>query len=168
MGANALLGYRAGLDVEGDSGIVQRCYGTAVRIAKITDSRFDTPSKKDNPNEDDENDDKDDDNEMLQLITASQTISTSVAKRRENDLDNEVQLLTLQMFGPQVRIRIGGMVTARRYEVARSKPSEERSDELNILRSDERSRGSAPRWECDNYVRNSPPLLALLQPPRSL
>ncbi|GMH91611.1 hypothetical protein TL16_g12104 [Triparma laevis f. inornata] len=113
MGANALLGYRAGLDVEGDSGIVQRCYGTAVRIAKITDSRFDTPSKKDNPNEDDENDDKDDDNEMLQLITASQTISTSVAKRRENDLDNEVQLLTLQMFGPQVRIRIGGMVTAR-------------------------------------------------------
>ncbi|GMH90035.1 hypothetical protein TrST_g2197 [Triparma strigata] len=125
MGANALLGYRAGLDVEGDSGIVQRCYGTAVRIARVNDSRFQDysfKSKVDDMDKDEGDEmererererDKDDDKEMLQLITASQTISASVVRHRENDLDNEVQLLTLQMFGPQVRIRIGGMVTAR-------------------------------------------------------
>ena len=36
LGANAVLGYRQNFDLEGDSGIVARAIGTAVKVVKET------------------------------------------------------------------------------------------------------------------------------------
>ncbi len=37
MGGNAVLGFRQALDVEGDSGIVARAYGTAALIVRTSE-----------------------------------------------------------------------------------------------------------------------------------
>ncbi|EFA77124.1 C2 calcium-dependent membrane targeting domain-containing protein [Heterostelium album PN500] len=44
MGGNAVLGYKQHFDLEGDSGIVARGYGTAVTLRKITESDILSPT----------------------------------------------------------------------------------------------------------------------------
>ena len=46
-GGNAVLGYRCELDLEGDSGIVVRAYGTAARISRVLATAFDPADKED-------------------------------------------------------------------------------------------------------------------------
>jgi C2 domain len=78
MGGNAVLGYHQEFDMEGDSGIVARAYGTCVLL-----------SERDND-------------------------SATIDPRLLNDENfGVVQLLTLSNFEPTVRVRLGGLVTAR-------------------------------------------------------
>ena len=120
LGANAILGFRSGLDVEGDSGIVQRCYGTAVRVERIRAEEggrgagvgkqaegHGNEQRRERRGSDADQDGRD------TAFTAMVAARQARARHREGE-DSEVQLLTLRDFGPQVRIRVGGMVVARR------------------------------------------------------
>jgi len=134
MGGNAVLGYHQNFDVEGDSGIVARTYGTCVLLERksrgmSTDSNMSPVLSSSKMG------DKERLAQMDRLLIDSPTglskdlatplpplrnantrlISDSalVARHRDNPDDGEVQLLTLRDFDRSVRVRFGGLVTAR-------------------------------------------------------
>ena len=135
MGGNAVLGYCQNFDVEGDSGIVARSYGTAVLIRRKGDEsatqaglikQNDASSHlEQNENGKDamgvalEEGQQPDDNIMgaqplgNMIASANPMVAETVARIREGNQEEDVQLLTLREFGPEVRIRMGGLVTAR-------------------------------------------------------
>lgn len=107
MGGNAVLGYHQNFDVEGDSGIVARTYGTCVLLERA---------------EDGSNTDKLADlgrlmNSAQSAEELAQTLRDSryllEPGRLRDNVESDVQLLTMRDFDPSVRIRIGGLVTAR-------------------------------------------------------
>ena len=157
MGGNAVLGYYQSFDMEGDSGIVARTYGTCVLIEKrrgqhgnysfdaslrmkrraidggrrdhLRDSSiFDddddvgsniTPvigDRKGGSGEDVGNGSDEEASEGGKMIIKNKHLlseaAAAAARHRESEQD-EVQLLTIKEFGKRVRVRIGGLVTAR-------------------------------------------------------
>ncbi|GAX27353.1 hypothetical protein FisN_17Lh264 [Fistulifera solaris] len=136
MGANAVIGYFQNFDVEGDSGIVARTYGTAVllqrrrkqptkasaSIGTIGGMSCLSPNNKSlssiqiTRNEDDhlKSFDRSIDGGMeSSRFWLSEATLAAVARHRDNPDNDLVQLLTLRDFDPSVRIRLGGLVTAR-------------------------------------------------------
>jgi hypothetical protein len=158
-GGNAVLGYHQNFDVEGDSGIVARTYGTCVllerkqqqKLPKLSSTRggivdsssnhshrrrrrhrgggggggeTQTDSEHEDDDEDDDDDDDDDDS-RAQRRSSVALVPDSIPRGRSayatlplgdthhHTDDDEVQLLTLRDFDPRVRVRIGGLVTAR-------------------------------------------------------
>ena len=132
MGGNAVLGYHQNFDVEGDSGIEARTYGTCVLlerkrsiprllssssspVAEMTDQvrlqaldrMLDIP-----PSSVQESSGR---SGRLLLADAllSDAAAAVVARHRENPDQDEVKLLTLREFDANVRVRFGGLVTAR-------------------------------------------------------
>jgi hypothetical protein len=157
MGGNAVLGYYQSFDMEGDSGIVARTYGTCVLIEKKQDHRYsinaslrskhsllggmknrdrhrrnedvstsaaakgeeERRKKRENDDDDDIDDgggsDGEESNGGKMILKNKHHLSeaaAAAAKHREIEQD-EVQLLTIKDFGRRVRVRIGGLVTAR-------------------------------------------------------
>ena len=126
MGGNAVLGYYQNFDMEGDSGLVARTYGTCVliqkkeivEIANSSDKRMIKAAAA-------SGDDDDDDRALVSKNTPRQAAAstgmiltmmseaTAAAARQREGAQEEVQLLTMKDFGPRVRVRIGGLVTAR-------------------------------------------------------
>ena len=153
-GGNAVLGYHQNFDVEGDSGIVARTYGTCVRIERRqtshpphhqhalshthshghkkrlmveSDHRGQVGTDEDGIQTESEREEDDDVVDEIDDAPASR-LSTTTPRRRtsafntrqsimnipvEPNDEQEVQLLTLKDFDPKVRVRIGGLVTAR-------------------------------------------------------
>jgi hypothetical protein len=125
MGGNAVLGYHQNFDVEGDPGIVARTYGTCVLLERIH-----VHTSKRTLNEDQDNltvlDRILDPSSSGITQDISQSLrdrgssrfflseSAAVARHRDNvDEKDDVQLLTVRDFEPAVRVRFGGLVTAR-------------------------------------------------------
>ncbi|MGK3759253.1 MAG: hypothetical protein ACI8RD_011570, partial [Bacillariaceae sp.] len=125
-GGNAVLGYHQNFDVEGDSGIVARTYGTCVRLERRQQQQqhhqkhnllqLQLRRRGGTVNSEQEDDDDDEDDDEHPSTTRRSTFGTTSAlpesHHHAND-DDEVQLLTLRDFDPRVRVRIGGLVTAR-------------------------------------------------------
>jgi hypothetical protein len=132
MGGNAVLGYHQNFDVEGDSGIVARTYGTSVLLER----KHATSSSKRGAMFTDDHDNRSPgsqatmdrfDRMLIEPGLDSATVlpnnhrSTSryfltdaiSARHRENPDDEDVQLLTLRDFDSSVRLRFGGLITAR-------------------------------------------------------
>lgn len=112
MGGNAVLNYYQNFDMEGDSGLVARSYGTCVLIqrddgdsgtGRDSDRLFSQLRLSDEGNERR--------GEMRMMHLANN--STTMLRTNRELSQEEVQLLTLQDFGPTVRIRFGGLVAAR-------------------------------------------------------
>jgi C2 domain len=129
MGGNAVLGYHQNFDVEGDSGIVARTYGTCVllgrhrlspssgaNLRKVSDV---TPT--DSEREGHEkvrvkfSNDIDDNTTMMKRGSNMFALSdgAAAAAQHREGRQGEVALLTVGSFDPSVRVRIGGLVTAR-------------------------------------------------------
>lgn len=154
MGGNAVLGYHQNFDVEGDSGIVARTYGTCVLLERRrslspsmhhhmihhhSQSSFgghgvfsdSVPSDQERLQQLDrmlvDHSPKDNSGPLSMMPTTkaissrntsrfflSDSAAAVVARHRDNMTDDdEVQLLTLRDFDRNVRIRFGGLVTAR-------------------------------------------------------
>lgn len=130
MGGNAVLGYYQNFDMEGDSGLVARTYGTCVLIEKkeTVDIASDIASSdqrmiKATASGDDDDDDgralvsnttpRQDMARSTGMILTMMSEATAAAARQREGAQEEVQLLTMKDFGPRVRVRIGGLVTAR-------------------------------------------------------
>ena len=101
-------------DVEGDSGIVARTYGTCVLLERSEKADGDRPSAIMDSSDHHRPD------QTLESRLASRLVSEAVAaaavntvRHREAAQDEEVQLLTIRYFDPGIRVRIGGLVTAR-------------------------------------------------------
>ncbi len=136
-----MLGYYQSFDMEGDSGIVARTYGTCVLIDKKREQYhhlFDTSSDRIfasgrhlntegdrtsmigsdegvNRQSDGGGSDGEESNGGKLIIKNKYHLSeaaAAAARHRESEQD-EVQLLTIKDFGRRVRVRIGGLVTAR-------------------------------------------------------
>lgn len=151
-GGNAVLGYHQNFDVEGDSGIVARTYGTCVRLERRqtshpthiqhtltpqhghkqrlmieSDRRVGAGTDEEGVQTESEREEEDDvigemgDAPSSRLSTTTPRRRTSTFSTRktilnipvESNDEHEVQLLTLKDFDPKVRVRIGGLVTAR-------------------------------------------------------
>lgn len=111
MGGNAVLGYYQSFDMEGDSGIVARVCGTCVLVEKNDSLQLETQIEK---NADDASERSKPQN-INETATHAYHMSdaTAAAERYKESQQAEVQLLTLKEFGHRVRVRIGGLVTAR-------------------------------------------------------
>jgi len=141
LGGNAVIGYRQEFDVEGDSGIVTRSYGTCVLLQKLDlGNKLDLGARHDISFVEDESGRNFDDTRPTisgeasvsppggpgappmvigpiingaHMGTAATVAAAAAAARHRDAAQDEVQLLTLRSFGPEVRVRIGGLVTAR-------------------------------------------------------
>ena len=129
MGGNAVLGYYQNFDMEGDSGLVARAYGTCVLIQKkeIVDISSSGQRKMKASGRGTKDDDDDHHHRALVsvntprqdmarstgMILTMMSEATAAAARQREGAQEEVQLLTLKQFDPRVRVRIGGLVTAR-------------------------------------------------------
>lgn len=117
-GGNCVLGYHQNFDVEGDSGIVARTYGTCVKLERKQSKQMEllrTPSVR-GMNTDSEREDGGSRGRPSLSVPeqAHSTLFSTMAENRHHlQDDEEVQLLTLRDFDPRVRVRIGGLVTAR-------------------------------------------------------
>lgn len=137
MGGNAVLGYQQNFDVEGDSGLVARTYGTCVLLEKKrkilgTSIVFPhataeaTPTCTDSEAESREFPRKAVDSQESAIMEIQvphkrgssaglfvmSEAATAAARHREGRQE-EVSLLTVREFDASVRVRIGGLVTAR-------------------------------------------------------
>jgi C2 domain len=141
MGGNAVLGYHQNFDVEGDSGIVARTYGTCVLLERKRNMplRALTSASSSPANHEMQltNQDRIEGLDLMMLDSMppspsapdsaaglsnrlllsdallSDAAAAVVARHRENSDEDEVKLLTLREFDSNVRVRFGGMVTAR-------------------------------------------------------
>lgn len=133
MGGNAVLGYHQNFDVEGDSGIVARTYGTCVLLERKRSLPRALTSSSSPVNELTDHERIQAMDRMLDMpkpssvqeagarsgrhlladALLSDAAAAVVARHRENPDDDEVQLLTLRDFDANVRVRFGGLVTAR-------------------------------------------------------
>jgi C2 domain len=140
MGGNAVLGYHQNFDVEGDSGIVARTYGTCVLLERkqrnVQIPRALLSSSLPGNNGDMLLTDKDHLQAMDRILSSlppsslpdaaarsgrlllsealmSDAAAAVVARHRENPDEDDVKLLTLRDFDDNVRVRFGGLVTAR-------------------------------------------------------
>lgn len=158
MGGNAVLAYSQNFDMEGDSGLVARTFGTAVIIEKRKRHQLLAAAHGRNKNQliwrsgggntvggggttqqttassgggggvggdhHDKSPHKDmvvssrgnttSNNLMMTLMNEAQTVAAVRQHQRQQEYaQQEVQLLTMTEFDPRVRVRFGGLVTAR-------------------------------------------------------
>ena len=122
MGGNAVLGYHQNFDFEGDSGLVARAFGTCVLIQrKKMVKLINNPNHRatqTNPSErrHEHSLRKEMAHNTSMMLTMMSEATAAAARQREGEQE-EVILLTMNSFGPRVRVRIGGLVTAVRHEV---------------------------------------------------
>jgi len=106
LGGNAVLGYRQHFDVEGDSGLVARSYGTAVLLRRKEEEE----EKQCNGDEEgmlEMNPKGKDDKDKIVAIQTNANMITStnpkvaeaVARIREGNQEEDVHLLTLRELG---------------------------------------------------------------------
>jgi hypothetical protein len=117
MGGNAVLGYYQSFDMEGDSGIVGRVFGTCVLVEK-RDKKSSLMMEREVSKGKGVTRVEGSEHEIGNTSEATTTKyhlteSAQAAKRYRESAQGEVQLLTLKEFGHRVRVRIGGLVTAR-------------------------------------------------------
>ena len=129
MGGNAVMGYYQTFDMEGDSGIVARTYGTCVlvtqdgysngiyRNAELDNDRDNTTSRSHyrttNTDGNRSDDGKPLSNDTATARSPSSFVTTgnmyqlseaaAAASRHKETTQDEVQLLTMREFGPHVR-----------------------------------------------------------------
>ena len=128
-----MLGYHQSFDVEGDSGIVARTYGTCVLLERnavakpsdgfisdmITDSEHESSRRTLNYSSGDHSQEAPDQKRSGQEQPSNRKVSyyvseaAAAAARHREGRQDEIQMLTIREFGPTVRVRIGGLVTAR-------------------------------------------------------
>lgn len=117
-----MLGYYLNFDMEGDSGLVARSCGTCALIQKK--ETFDVSSNErrrgksfDGGGEADgltSNSPRQDINIARSTGMIFTMMSEAANSTRQNQgAEEEVTLLTMNEFGPRVRVRIGGLITAR-------------------------------------------------------
>ncbi|GAM29096.1 hypothetical protein SAMD00019534_122720, partial [Acytostelium subglobosum LB1] len=143
IGGNAVLGYKQHFDLEGDSGIVARGYGTAVTLRKITEMDLVSPilspktlvSQSDNFNGPptysfSSSSDSDD-----YSTSSSSSSSRSSDERNSSDNDkpsidfiSDVQLLTLNDFQSHLVVYIGGIVATKSVKILKKSNSQEKRD----------------------------------------
>ena len=119
MGGNAVLGYGLNFDMEGDSGLVARSCGTCALIQKkeilnVLDHRRGKSTDgggerhvlgpSNSPRQDIARN-------TGMIFTMMNEAANST--RQSQSVQEEVSLLTMNEFGPRVRVRIGGLITAR-------------------------------------------------------
>lgn len=151
MGGNAVLSYYQSFDMEGDSGIVARTYGTCVLIEKKREQQYhylfditsrstkssgrsdrrievsdfsadegsmipiddrEVASRQDEEGGGSDVEESDGGKIIMKNKHHLSEAAAAAARHRESEQD-EVQLLTIKDFGRRVRVRIGGLVTAR-------------------------------------------------------
>ena len=129
-GGNAVLGYRQSFDMEGDSGLVARTYGTCVLVHRHEAAKkaaHQPAARRGGASELARDEDgpsplKSKDAArgiMLSLMGEAQSTASAVAvasaaaRKRDGSSQDDVRLLTVNAFDPRVRVRIGGLVTAR-------------------------------------------------------
>lgn len=122
MGGNAVLAYRQSFDMEGDSGLVARTYGTCVLIQRkemvqlINNPTAIGPASGNEHHHHHHHDEHSPHKELSRsstgMMMAMINEATAAAQRQRDGAQEEVQLLTMNDFGPRVRVRIGGLVTA--------------------------------------------------------
>ncbi|TMW55656.1 hypothetical protein Poli38472_010538 [Pythium oligandrum] len=125
LGGNAVLAYKQFFDVEGDSGLVARACGTACYITPVGRTDASTgdlePSAHGN---DDEGNEMEQDGRATKEEVLDAVASPRFPTRRfrkplrapegfDISVHDEVQLITLKVFSPATRIRLGGIVSAR-------------------------------------------------------
>lgn len=153
MGGNAVLAYSQNFDMEGDSGLVARTFGTAVIIEKrkrnqllatkgrnknqliwraggnvsgggITQQTATSSGVRVGADHHEKSPHKDmnassrgsstSNNMIMTLMNEAQTAAAVRQHQRQQEYaQQEVQLLTMTEFDPRVRVRFGGLVTAR-------------------------------------------------------
>ena len=118
MGGNAVMSYYQSFDMEGDSGIVARAFGTCALIEnKRTEQWKETINTKSILNnvgtasENERGGESDTASTQKNKYLLSEV--AEAAKRHKESMKDEIQLLTMKEFGRNVRVRIGGLVTAR-------------------------------------------------------
>ena len=112
--------------MEGDSGIVARTFGTCVlltRKGQIEDQERILRNARGRDLDTLRSEDMSQDEQGVTSAPKKQVVSPMVthgvlseaaaAAARHVEGGDEIQLLTLKEFGPRVRVRIGGLVTAR-------------------------------------------------------
>lgn len=127
MEGNAVLGYRHELDLEGETGIIARGYGTACRIRKISahdaslNSQRDkksktkaskaavpsTPAKGRTP----------DRSSLVPGVSLGQPAHAHVHVRRRKRQRGLVHLITMSKFPSSVQMTLGGLVSTRAVKV---------------------------------------------------
>ncbi|KAF1323858.1 putative ca2-dependent phospholipid-binding protein, partial [Globisporangium splendens] len=133
LGGNAVLAYKQFFDVEGDSGLVARACGTACYITpvgKSDPSGTDLGSGSQRNDKDDGSDGEqnllsDDQPPILPPVDAIDALTSPHYMPRRFmktmkppeafniSVHDEIQLITLKVFSPSTRIRLGGIVSAR-------------------------------------------------------
>eukprot|EP01133_Synstelium_polycarpum_P017539 gene17539-20929_t len=120
MGGNAVLGYKQHFDLEGDSGIVARGYGTAVTLRKVGEGDVISSPSLTSPK-----------SMQMPMITSSSSSSSSSYSSSSDDLSDtssnskstdtdrpilpfvtDVQLFTLNTFQSHLVVHIGGVVSS--------------------------------------------------------
>ena len=103
--------------MEGTSGIVARTYGTCVKLERKQNKQLDlsrAPSVRGLNTDSEREDGAPPRRSTLTVPEQSHSALFNIAETRHHHQDDdEVQLLTLRDFDPRVRVRIGGLVTAR-------------------------------------------------------
>jgi hypothetical protein len=118
MGGNAVMSYYQSFDMEGDSGIVARAFGTCALIEnKCTEPWNELTNTKPmlgnigTASENEGGGESDTAGTQKNKYLLSEV--AEAAKRHKESMKDEVQLLTMKEFGRNIRVRIGGLVTAR-------------------------------------------------------
>ncbi|CAM9245284.1 unnamed protein product, partial [Chrysoparadoxa australica] len=124
-GGNAVLAYQQDFDIEGDSGLVARAYGTACLIEMVTDDGARSPDATDLGQARAERDHDGGATSSWPLgavgpITPMSRPTTnayfsSQAREREarGEYMEDVRIITLKEFDPHAKLRLGGLVMAR-------------------------------------------------------
>ena len=120
MGGNAVLGYHLNFDMEGDSGLVARSCGTCALIQKkellvginTERRRGKSIDSGDETRGISSNSPRQDIARTTGMIFSMMSEAAN-SSRQTQGAQEEVSLLTMNEFGPRVRVRIGGLITAR-------------------------------------------------------
>ncbi|EGC37159.1 hypothetical protein DICPUDRAFT_30730 [Dictyostelium purpureum] len=151
MGGNAVLGYKQHFDLEGDSGIVARGYGTAVTLRKVTEADLvyspkhfssnesSIDSSSDSSSSDSSSDSSSSDSKNSYDLSSSSSSSSSTnsivnkTRRKRRDkiltLHADVQLLTLQSFQSNVVVHIGGVVATKSVKILKKSNTQDVRDQ---------------------------------------
>eukprot|EP01132_Coremiostelium_polycephalum_P003724 gene3724-4638_t len=128
MGGNAVLGYKQCFDLEGDSGIVARGYGTAVTLRKVNESDTLSPYYQ---------------SPRFQSSSSYTSTSTSTSDSDSNAANTnnigfglsiekynvpDVQLYTLSTFQSRVLVHIGGVVSTKSVKILKKSNTQETRD----------------------------------------
>ena len=111
MGGNAVLGYHQNFDFEGDSGLVARTYGTCVLLQRNETVQIaNDPGRRSAQTAANEHHDESPRKDLARstgMLLSMMSEATAAAARQREGAQEEVALLTMNDFGPRVRVRIG-------------------------------------------------------------